>query len=250
MSIEKLAYELKLPYIRANYESFIEEVKQTGLEVEEIIEKLLQSEIDLRSETGKTRRIQRAKFTYKKYLEDFKYSHYKSEIKTKLKELGDLSFIGRKENIILIGNPGTGKTHYSIGLGIEACMQGYQVLFSSIPNLVTEIKEAYSLSKLTVYKKRFEKYDLVILDELGYISFDKEGSEILFNLLSNRNDNGSIIITSNLSFDRWDEIFKDPILTGAIVDRIAHKSHIIDMRGDSYRMKETKTWLGEKDEKK
>ena len=97
--------------------------------------------------------------------------------------------------------------------------------------------------QMNAYRKKFERYDLVILDELGYISFDKEGSEILFNLLSNRNDRGSIIITSNLVFERWDEIFKDPILTGAIVDRLAHKAHVLDMSGDSYRIKETLEWL-------
>ena len=106
-----------------------------------------------------------------------------------------------------------------------------------------ELKEAMSLHQVNAYRKKFERYDLVILDELGYISFDKEGSEILFNLLSNRNDRGSIIITSNLVFERWDEIFKDPILTGAIVDRLAHKAHVLDMSGDSYRIKETLEWL-------
>lgn len=110
-------------------------------------------------------------------------------------------------------------------------------------NLIIELKEAMSQNQINNYKRKFEKYDLTILDELGYISFDKEGSEILFNLLSNRNDKGSIIITTNLVFERWEEIFKDPILSGAIIDRLAHKSHIIDMSGDSYRIKETIDWM-------
>ena len=100
-----------------------------------------------------------------------------------------------------------------------------------------------SSNQVHSYKKKFEKYDLVCLDELGYISFDKEGSEILFNLLSNRNDKGSIIITTNLIFDRWEEIFKDPILTGAMIDRLAHKAHVIDLTGESYRIKETINWM-------
>ena len=222
-------------------------IKKLGLEIEEAIEALLQNEIELRASTGITRRIQRAKFTNKKYLVDFEYNPYKSEIKSKLKELTDLSFIERKENIILIGNPGTGKTHYSTAIGIEACIKGYTVLFSSVPNLVTELKEAFSLSQITLFKRRFEKYDLVILDELGYVSFDKEGSEMLFNILSNRNDKGSIIISTNLTFDRWEETFKDPVLTGAIIDRLAYKSHVIDMRGESYRIKKTQEWLIESD---
>ena len=121
-------------------------------------------------------------------------------------------------------------------------MQGMNVLFITVPNLIIELKEAMSLQQINTYKKKFEKYDLVILDELGYVSFDKEGNEILFNLLSNRNDNGSILITSNLVFDRWEEVFKDPILTGALVDRLAHKAHVLDMSGESYRIKETLEW--------
>ena len=148
-----------------------------------------------------------------------------------------------KENIILIGTPGAGKTHYAIGLGMKACIEGKSVLFVSVPNLIIELREALSRSALNAYKKKFEKYDLVILDELGYVSFDKEGCEILFNLLSNRNDKGSIIITTNLTFDRWEEIFKDAMLTGAMVDRLAYKAHILDISRDiSHRYEETLSW--------
>lgn len=101
--------------------------------------------------------------------------------------------------------------------------------------------------QLTQYKRKFEKYDLVILDELGHVSFDQAGNEILFNLISNRINRGSIVITSNLTLDRWDEIFKDPILTTAIVDRLAHKSYVVDMSGDSYRIAETIEWMKQMD---
>jgi DNA replication protein DnaC len=139
---------------------------------------------------------------------------------------------------------GAGKTHYSIGLGIKACLNGKSVLFKSVPNLIIELKEAMSMSQLTSYKRKFATYDLVVLDELGYVSFDKAGCEILFNLLSERNDKGSIIITTNLNFDRWEEIFKDAMLTGAMVDRLAHKAHIIELaRENSHRFEETIEWL-------
>jgi DNA replication protein DnaC len=155
-----------------------------------------------------------------------------------------MKFIDNKENIILIGTPGAGKTHYAIGLGIKACLLGKSVLFASVPNLVIELKEAMSMSQMSAYKRKFEKYDLVILDELGYVSFDKVGCEILFNPLSNRNDKGSIVITTNLTFDRWEEIFKDTMLTGAIVDRLAHKAHILDIsRETSHRFEETIAWI-------
>jgi len=214
---------------------------------EEFLTRLLESEYELRRENGVKNRLRYARFPYKKYLEDFDTSKYDPELRIKFTELNTLNFIKEKENIILIGSPGSGKSHYSIGLGIRACMEGMKVLFISVPNLIIELKEAMSLNQLNNYKKKFEKYDLVILDELGYVSFDKEGCEILFNLLSNRNDKGSIIINTNLAFDRWEEIFKDPMLTGAIVDRLAHKAHIMDIsRETSHRYEETIKWLNSK----
>ena len=139
-----------------------------------------------------------------------------------------------------------GKTHYATALGIKACLNNMKVLFISVPNLIIELKEAMSQNQITRYKKSLEKYDLVILDELGYVSFDKEGSEILFNLISNRISVGSMIITTNLLFDRWEEIFMDPVLTTALVDRLTYKSHLLNMSGDSYRVEETINWLKEK----
>ena len=151
---------------------------------------------------------------------------------------------GNKENIILIGTPGAGKTHYAIALGIAACMKGHNVLFASVPNLIVELKETMSNNQFTNYRRRFETYDLVILDELGYVSLDKTGCEMLFNLISARNDKGSIIVTSNLTFDRWEEVFKDPTLTGALIDRLAHKAHILDISRDKGgRFEDTIAWL-------
>jgi len=243
MLIEELAKELKLSYIYENYEELIKEATDLQQTPEEFLTCFLQKEVERRKENGIARRIRYAKFPHKKYLVDFHTENFSKKLQLKVKELSTLEFVRSKENLILIGNPGTGKTHFAIALGIEACMQGMSVLFTSIPNLVIELKEAMSKNQITMYKRKFEKYNLVILDELGYVSFDKEGNEILFNLLSNRNDNGSIIITSNLVFERWDEVFKDPVLTGALVDRLAHKAHVLDMSGDSYRIKETKEWL-------
>lgn len=244
MSIKEMAYALKLPYIKENSQMLIDEANHTKMDYEEFLNIFLEREVQLRKENGIQHRLRNAKFPIKKYLEDFDRDKYANEFKTKFKELETLKFIENKENIILIGTPGAGKTHYSIGLGIKACMQGKSILFVSVPNLIIELKEAMSLNQLNTYKRKFEKYDLVILDELGYVSFDKEGCEILFNLLSNRNDKGSIIITTNLTFDRWEEIFKDTMLTGAIVDRLAYKAHILDLsRDDSHRFEETIAWL-------
>lgn len=247
MDITKLAMELKLPYIRQNHQMLLDEANHTKMNYQEFLKTLLEREFIQRKENGIKNRLRSARFPIKKYLEDFDSSKYVAEIRAKFEELNTLEFITAKENIILIGSPGSGKTHYATGLGIKACTEGMNVLFISVPNLIIELKEAMSLNQLNSYKRKFEKYDLVILDELGYVSFDKEGCEILFNLLSNRNDKGSIIITTNLSFDRWEEIFKDAMLTGAIVDRLAHKAHIMDIsRETSHRYEETIAWLNNK----
>lgn len=139
----------------------------------------------------------------------------------------------------MTSNPGTGKTHTAICLGIKACGQGYCVLYTTIPYLVTELKESNSKQKLRSYQKRFENYDLIIADELGYISFDREAADSLFAVLSLRASQKSTIITSNLTFERWDEIFGDAAITSAIVDRLTYKAYLIDMEVDSYRLRET-----------
>jgi DNA replication protein DnaC len=242
--IREMAMELKLPYVKDNYEDLINQARHTSMDYEEFLMDLLEKEYALRKSNGVTRRLRYAKFPVKKYLEDFDRSKYIVELRKKFAEIETLQFIENKENIILLGTSGTGKTHYSIGLGIKACLQGKSVLFTSVPNLIIELKEAMSMNQLTFYKRKFATYDLVILDELGYVSFDKAGCEILFNLLSDRNDKGSIIITTNLNFDRWEEIFKDTMLTGAMVDRLAHKAHIIELaRDNSHRFEETIAWL-------
>ena len=247
MNIKENSRILKLSYVFNNYEKEISEAQKSGTDIGKFLDDLLEKEINQRKENGIKKRIRYAKFPIKKYLEDFDRKIYKSEFIKEFAELETLNFINEKENIILIGTPGAGKTHYAIGLGIKACIEGKSVLFVSVPNLIIELKEAMSRSQLTAYKRKFEKYDLVILDELGYVSFDKEGCEILFNLLSNRNDKGSIIITTNLTFDRWEEIFKDAMLTGAMVDRLAYKAHILDLSRDvSHRYEETVKWQKEK----
>ena len=242
--MQTIAGKLKLSYIKEHYQDEITQAEHTRISYEEFLKGLLEREMQRRKENGVVRRIRNAKFPVKKYLTDFDRSKYSNEFYSKFDELETLQFIDNKENIILIGTPGSGKTHYSIGLGMQACLGGKTVLFVSVPNLIIELKEAMSQSRLNNYRKKFERYDLVILDELGYVSFDKSGCEILFNLLSNRNDKGSIIITTNLTFDRWEEIFKDTMLTGAMVDRLAYKAHILDISRDkSHRFEETIDWI-------
>ena len=201
--IEQLCKDLKLSYIRENYKEHLNQAKQTNQDFESVLIELLDSERLNRKNNSITTRLRQAKFPQRKYLEDFKIARFSEDLRRKFIELESLEFIKNKENIILFSNPGMGKTHYATALGIKACLENMKVLFISVPNLVIELKEALSRNDLNQYKKKFLKYDLVLLDELGYVSFDKEGSEILFNLISNRLTVGSVIITTNLLFDRW-----------------------------------------------
>ncbi len=226
---------LKLSGISEHFE----EAQEGAGDYEEYLHRLLRCELDTAEKKAVERRIRCARFPYRKYLEDLELDCLPLGMKKRLPELMRLDFIEKGQNLILTGNPGTGKTHTAIGLGIKACEAGYRVLYTTIPYLVTELKESSDAKKLRSFEKRFEKYDLVIADELGYISFDREGADLLFTNLSLRASVKSTIITSNLTFERWDEVFGDAAITSALVDRLTYKAILVDMEGDSYRYRET-----------
>jgi DNA replication protein DnaC len=242
-TIDEYAVYLKMAAIRRHFTEVIQEAELKSLSYEEFLLTLLQKEYDKRQQSGKESRIRIAEFPYKKYLEDLVVEDLPEDARQKFKTLSSLDFVKDGQNVILAGNPGTGKTHLAIGLGIKACLEGYRVLFTTVPLLVNQLKESRSQKMLRAFGNKFAKYDLVIADELGYISFDKEGSELLFTHLSLRCGRKSTIITTNLSFDRWSEIFHDPVVTAAMVDRLTHKSYLVNMNGNSFRLKETKAWM-------
>jgi DNA replication protein DnaC len=245
--IKELSKQVRLPGVRRYLQEEIAEANLKNLSYEEFLYHLLLKEYDLRLESGKKNRIRLAGFPYRKYLEDLSVSDLPSDAQKRLKVLKSLDFIEQGQNVILAGSPGTGKTHLAIALGIKACLSGYKVLFVTVPSLINQLKESRSDRSLIRMEGKFEKYDLVIADELGYISFDREGSELLFTHLSLRAGRKSTIITTNLSFDRWEEIFSDVVMTAAMIDRLTHKSSLLNMNGNSYRLKETKVWLAEQE---
>ena len=154
-------------------------------------------------------------------------------------ELSRGSFVERRENVIFIGSYGTGKTHLAIALGVAACRQGKRVRFYTAAGLINELLEAQAQLRGGKLEASLAKCDLIILDELGFVPFSKEGAEALFTFCSSRYERGSLIITTNLDFIRWKEIFGDEALTGALLDRLTHRCHILEMNGDSYRFKES-----------
>lgn len=233
--IQEYCRMLKLKGIGQHFE----ELEKEAADYEDYLHKLLRYEIEEAEKKAKENRIRSARFPYRKYLDDLEMDCLPRGMRKKLPELATLDFVRRGQNLILTGNPGTGKTHTAIGLGIRACGQGYRVLYTTVPLLVTELKECKDLKKLRSYQRKFEKYDLVIADELGYVSFDRQGADLLFSNLSLRATQRSTIITSNLTFERWDEIFGDTAVTSALVDRLTYKALLIDMEGDSYRLRET-----------
>jgi len=249
--IKELTKAVRLPGVRKYLTEEINQANLKNLTYEDFLYSLLLKEYDLRLESGKKNRIRLAGFPYRKYLEDLSVSDLPTDAQRRLKVLKSLDFIEQGQNVIMAGSPGTGKTHLGIGLGIKACLSGYKVLFVTVPLLINQLKESRSQGILTRIEGKFEKYDLVIADELGYISFDKEGSELLFTHLSLRAGRKSTIITTNLSFDLWEEIFTDAVMTAAMIDRLTHKSYLLNMNGNSYRLKETREWLAgqEKEEK-
>ena len=157
-----------------------------------------------------------------------------TEARKALPNLETLDFIKEGRNLILYGNPGTGKTHLATALGIAACNAGYSVLFTSVPRLLTQIRECRNAMTLRALENKFERYDMVICDEFGYVSCDKAGAEMLFNHLSLRTDKKTTVITTNLAFNRWDEIIADKVLVTAMVDRLTHKAILLNMTGKSY----------------
>jgi DNA replication protein DnaC len=199
---------------------------------------LLEREIANRLENQRKKRIKAARFPLKKSLDNFDFQRLPNVEEAAVWQLATGDFIGRHENIIMIGNPGTGKSHLAIGLGYRLCQQGFSVKFYTTANLITELIEAQEVRRLTKIENQLTKVDLLILDEMSYLTFTKPHAELLFHLLSNRNERGSVVITTNLEFSRWNEMLPDPVLTAALIDRLTHRSHILNMNAESYRLKE------------
>lgn len=232
--------ELKLPSFKEHLDIKEQLATNEHWTYRHFLCELMKEEYIRRIENRKEQRIKRANFPEMKYLQELDREMLPQECRVVLPELETLKFIPEGRNVVMYGNPGTGKTHTAIGLGIKAALEGFSVYFTTVPQLLTEIREAQSEKTLKRLQERFLRYDLVIADECGYVSLDKEGGEMLFNHLSLRAGKKATITTTNLPFVRWDEIIKDKALCAALVDRLCHKAYLINMNGTSYRVLETK----------
>jgi len=204
---------------------------------------LIQEEVAFRSDKGVRTRIKFAHFPFIKTIEQFDFSFQPSLDKRKVEELFTLRFIDNKENSIFLGPPGTGKTHLAISLGVKACYQGCRVYFTTVPDMITVLRASLADNSFERVLKSLTQPSLLILDEIGYLPLDREGSSLFFQLISKRYEKGSIILTSNKSFGEWGNIFADTVIASAILDRLLHHSTTFNIRGDSYRLKEKKIKL-------
>lgn len=237
--IETYLKRLKLSAIARTYEAMAREAADANQGHESYLLALLEQEVRQRDENLQRSRIQAARFPAIKTLDQFDFSVVPELNKAKVLQLAQGEYVERRENILLIGNNGTGKTHLAVGLGICACRQGRRVRFVTAPALVNELIEArqeYRLSRLEAYYQRME---VLVLDELGFVPFAREGAELLFNLCAARYERRATILTSNLEFSRWPEVLGDNTMAGALVDRLTHHAHIVQVNGESYRFRES-----------
>jgi len=234
--LESYLKELKLSCFMQEYKAFSDVATAQHQSYQDYLEALSEREITTRQERRIERLIKTAGFPIKSTLEGFEFDRVPDLDPKVILSLAKGDWIGKRENVIAVGNSGMGKTHLSIALGIGACQQGYSVGYKGVAQLSQELMEARDERSLLRYKKRLEKYDLLILDELGYVPLTKEGAELLFDVFSSRYENGSILVTSNLPFAQWVDVFLCPRLTGALLDRLTHKAHILEMNGESYRL--------------
>ena len=236
---EKLNY-LKLSYMRENYESLAKKAAQKQWTHVNYLTELTIAEANLKKDRATQRRIRAARFPQIKTLEQFKWSWPQKINQLQVKNLFRLNFVDEKSNVIFLGGVGLGKTHLATALGYHACLRGYTVLFCSAVDAINNLAAAQSAGRLKQELRKYHKPALVILDELGYLPIDKAGADLLFQIISHRYEQGSLIITTNRAFKDWPEIFNnDSTLTSALLDRLLHHTETIVIEGKSYRMKET-----------
>jgi DNA replication protein DnaC len=235
--IDAHAIELKLPTVRRRYRQLAEEAIREQQTPVAYLAALLEAETTERAERRERRRLLDARFPQIKRLEDFRFADNPKVPQTTIAALAEGSWINDRENVILIGDSGTGKTMLATALGVCACQQGRRVRFTTLAALANELQEAESRKELARVVARYSRIELLCLDELGYLKLPDGAAELVFQVLSERHERGSLIVTTNLPFGEWTKVFPDARMAKAVVDRLTHRTHIIDTGNESWRFR-------------
>ena len=232
--------ELKLPSFLREYGKMAAQCAAEGVDHPQYLLRLAELELIDRHQRMVERRIRAARFPAVKSLDTFDFPAIPSLNKALVMELARCEYIQHRENVIAVGNSGTGKTHVALGLGLAACQRGMSVGFTTAAGLVHEMMEARDERRLLNLQKQLSRLNLLIIDELGFVPLSRTGAELLFEVFSQRYERGSILVTTNLPFDEWTEVFGSERLTGALLDRLTHHVHILEMNGESYRLQRSR----------
>ena len=231
--------QLRLPAMARDASRLAGEAEQRGLGYLGYLQVLLEGEVAEREERQRRLRLKLAAFPYEKRLEDFDFSAVPTLPKTRLLELAQGAFLTQRENLLFIGASGLGKTHLLLGVGRALCLAGHRVLFRTAATLANELEVAHKELRLPRLLAHYRRFELVLVDELGYLPFSQQAAELLFQFFSDRHERASVGITSNLAFAQWTEVFGSERMTAALLDRLVHRSHILILEGESFRFRQS-----------